>query len=634
VWGQITLDWNTEVTSALDSRSVKMLRSRAPATSETDRNEIIEQFRTKKLFPKLRNKTLRDAVLKAVCLQSLILTMCTLSQDVMILRGWIHDPMKELLGKMNALRADSVRKRVKEYFKGFFVELSLKATKPSEEAISEFAVRCYDLLVLHLIRTGPHKDSSCGIAELRDLATKAFRNRTCNDQKISKVDRTEISTSNRHGNTLFKEPAAVRTLYYNRLRGTCKSRSPVSCAFMATQIIRIFLIGSPQTAEFEPLSAPTEHAYSLYNLRQPALGGGPAKPVSYQPKSSIKLDGPLQTLKPRLNKRDSCCSLTGDPLITETTGSSWSTSDLGLHPDHESMLNHNPNIGNHILQWLESQHPRNAPRLQSAPVHQCQMGQTSLVLSGHGSLIYGSSTKAGSTMLAPVASSSIYSTSIPTPISHGDDVVVRSIVNAGVGSPIQEKDIACNVTFNNSEPREEKSTPFELSDAGKGLLSVGRKETSSRSFIENQRNGDPRSTAAIDQGDEVAQGSVNTESRQLNPLPPKDTPTITFKLAKADNKLVLVCRQEDHLRTFMENQKDGDPRSKFCYTTMKVHSDHKNPRRIIWSEAPEDDAGALTDDAGGLTKWLEIAVAFVDIIFVKSKNGFLAKSSIRTDRLG
>jgi hypothetical protein len=395
---------------------------------------------------------------------------------------------------------------------------------------------------------------------------------------------------------------------------------------MATQIIRIFLTGSPQISGPEPLSAPTEHSHSPYQLPQLALGGRPAKPVSYQLSSSVQLDGSPRISNSGLNKRDSCCSRTRDPQITETTGPSWSTSRSEPHHGHESSENRSCRISDVVgplHQWLGYQYLRDAPNLQSAPVQNCRMDQTSPVDSVHGSLIDDSRAEAGSTMSAPKTSkrrpSSIYDRSNATPTSQGAKVP-WNLIEENLGLPIREEVIA---TLNDLE-----QPPETPADAESGLLPVGRKETHSRS-LKNQKEGDPMSTTSINQGVEVARSFPLVNPGQGRPIhvlniwKRNETPTITFMLAGEKDTLVLVSRQKSLLESFMENQTEGDPSSKFSYSSTGVHPDGKNSRPIMWSGYPEHQEGR--------SLWLNKAVGYVDVILVESEKKFLAESSIRID---
>jgi hypothetical protein len=277
-WTKITLQWDPIVVRSFDPESISMLQSRAPFLSTQDHDYIVHVFKHGKILTHLTDKRLREAVETEVCRQGPILTLATFAKDLREVKTRVHGPLIVVLGTMRreSPRNDTLRKKVSEIFEEEFEVFIHSRNRNVCSTIHKtaFVQGCYQRLFLDALRTRGTKGSVTR-GQLSKLAESEFNRLQCDgigsvpgyvngnggSSVIVASDGTLLSDSGwqdvdverRHGNLLFKDAAATTLLYSERMHEKHPRRCPISKAFMANYIARIFLFGGTRSPEACPV---------------------------------------------------------------------------------------------------------------------------------------------------------------------------------------------------------------------------------------------------------------------------------------------------------------------------------------------------------------------------------------------
>jgi hypothetical protein len=285
-WREITLQWDPTVVQSFDPESISMLQSRAPLLSVQDHDYIVRKFERGKILTQLTDHRLREAVENKVCRQGPIMTLATFAKDLRVVTTRVHDPLTAVLGTMrrprndrplnDRPRNDTLRKKVSKIFEEEFEALLqlYELNVPLTISKAAFVEICYQHFFLDALRARRSK-SSINRDELSQLAVSEFNrlqrdgivpgwsnvNGNDGDIVIATSDGTlqtdsgwqDIEVERRHGNLLFKAATAASLLYSDRIHEEHPYGSPISQAFMAKHVARIFLFGTTLSPEAFPV---------------------------------------------------------------------------------------------------------------------------------------------------------------------------------------------------------------------------------------------------------------------------------------------------------------------------------------------------------------------------------------------
>lgn len=255
----MTLDCNPQVIAAIKHASVKKLESRSPFLSALDLEFVLDQFKSKDFLPDLRDTLLREKVRNAtVQSRGPLLTFQTLAKDLKVLLR-AQERLKTFLGTdLRREEDDSARQTLEEYFADKFHTIDRSGESDSINRFrtaDEFSSYCYELLFLYLMRTAASK-APITERQLDSLAKRALGGSGSVDADEIEIeaathwspnllDLQDTKEDERHGASLFQDPAAKQLLFYDQLHTSHAPDSAASPAFIARDIVCILLYGAP-----------------------------------------------------------------------------------------------------------------------------------------------------------------------------------------------------------------------------------------------------------------------------------------------------------------------------------------------------------------------------------------------------
>jgi hypothetical protein len=234
------------------------------------------------MLPKLTDHKLRERVMEKACCQGPILTLETFAQDILLLLNRVQGSMKPIVGDMNG---ETLRKKICYSLGREFVSLLRSRKLPvattvwEKESVErqkkEFVERCYQHIFLHAFRNKLPGDSIDGTL-LSSLAKQEFNNIydeqeyrgvctltasadaiTTSAPAIASRDVSgweDVPVLKRHGSRLFEKEGATDVLYYDQVHTDPLPgvRVPITSAFMATHIVRVFWLGAAANNGAQP----------------------------------------------------------------------------------------------------------------------------------------------------------------------------------------------------------------------------------------------------------------------------------------------------------------------------------------------------------------------------------------------
>ncbi|KAF3031202.1 hypothetical protein E8E12_000265 [Didymella heteroderae] len=254
----ITLNLDPQLVVAINDASIKELESRSPFLSATDLAFVRDQFACNTFLPQLQHEPLREKVRDAV-IQSRgpFLTFQTLARDLKVLLR-IQARLQPFLDPSTRGGDNSVRQTLEDNFARRYYMLEQQRgpmpVAPFHDP-SEYSRYCYEVLFLYLMRTAASKVVITE-QDLQSLAVRAFEGTADSDGDEIRIarpsnlfssfsDSYDAEVENRQGAKLFGDPAAKLLLYHDQLHASHAPDVCASPAFVARDIVYIFLHGAP-----------------------------------------------------------------------------------------------------------------------------------------------------------------------------------------------------------------------------------------------------------------------------------------------------------------------------------------------------------------------------------------------------
>lgn len=251
---EATLGEDDTVVAAFNHPSAKRLEARNPHLSEADLSFILHEFRSDEFLPDMLDLPRRGEIQRRLCaFQGPFLTFETLSEDLKVVIR-IQKRLRFLLPHKQ--QHQNVRLYMVKYFRHRFAELYLNepdATYWGTE--EEFALKCYEMLFLHLLRTVA-SETCISRTNLDRLAERVFRNQQAESADMiltaapeyctsTSLDVQDMPIESRHGMSLFTHTEASRYLFRDQLQMPYSAGRFANPASLARDIACIFLYGAP-----------------------------------------------------------------------------------------------------------------------------------------------------------------------------------------------------------------------------------------------------------------------------------------------------------------------------------------------------------------------------------------------------
>jgi hypothetical protein len=309
------------------------------------------------MLSKLTDDTLRARVMTAVCSQGPILTLQTFAQDILLLLFRVHRSMTPMVKNMKA-RIDSIRRRICASLEidfenlssssGLFVDTTIREKEFVERQKKEFVERCYQYVFLHTIRN-KITTKPIDITPLSNLARREFNHvyvkegnggvcsPTENEDAIITratadadllLDWEVVEVSKRHGSTLFKKEGATKLLSYDQVHTDPHQAHtdplpevPITSSFMATHIVRVFLLGAAANygAQPQPVGDMSD--------RLPFCNSSPASSRAFDgsdfdlPLYAERGPSPIEKSVPRYSQKNGIVAVSLEAAVSSKTAS-------------------------------------------------------------------------------------------------------------------------------------------------------------------------------------------------------------------------------------------------------------------------------------------------------------------------